>query len=460
MTENIINTLIRAKYPDSIKVVNEEKFLVSMPISTDDNFGVAKFRTEYFTIEDGIVKLSDSVIAALNKANTAYQLPSTGIPEDDLTTDVQAKLSRAEIALTGVTAGFGITVLDIDSEGMVSLNLDDSYIKGTLSQSNKLVTEDQIIPTGGIPESDLSASVRAKLNQSLKVLISPADWGALTNPDMNTIYFVGPYGTDPDIYYQEYMCINDNPLTWEMIGSTGAIDLSNYFTKAEINALLAQIDADKLDKVSTTNTKARVYIINPDGSQSTAEMIDQINSNFQQAGKVPVYRDNGQLYALGGRLATIGEVNSVGQPYNFVIEYPLFYGSCYLPMAHLAIYFRYNQWTELTVHFHIQDVYFSYLGTPHLVIKFDAPITNIGYFLIYGGQIYNTDEYDELPSTWLNIFPRNAITPIYLVPYGGSTTEMDFKIMYFDSTDGTFKNLGSTFAGINTDSYDYNVGGV
>lgn len=53
--------------------------------------------------------------------------------------------------------------------------------------------------------------------------------------DAHTIYFMASASSQTGNVYDEWMYINNN---WEQVGST-AIDLSNYYTKSETNALVA-----------------------------------------------------------------------------------------------------------------------------------------------------------------------------------------------------------------------------
>ena len=55
-----------------------------------------------------------------------------------------------------------------------------------------------------------------------------------TNIDTHTIYLVPKEGSTQDIY-NEYLYVNNN---WELLGTT-EIDLTNYYTKTEVNTLLA-----------------------------------------------------------------------------------------------------------------------------------------------------------------------------------------------------------------------------
>lgn len=55
------------------------------------------------------------------------------------------------------------------------------------------------------------------------------------NPDDHTIYFVPKDVYEPENGYDEYIYVNNE---WELIGST-SVDLSNYYTKTEVDNAIA-----------------------------------------------------------------------------------------------------------------------------------------------------------------------------------------------------------------------------
>lgn len=79
---------------------------------------------------------------ARNTANGKYSKPQSGIPEDDLSDDVKAKLNAS--------GGSTLTETDISAMG---------FTKNTGNYSK---------PSSGIPESDLSDEIKSKLNSNLR----------------------------------------------------------------------------------------------------------------------------------------------------------------------------------------------------------------------------------------------------------------------------------------------------
>ena len=71
-----------------------------------------------------------------------------------------------------------------------------------------------------------------------------------TTGDAHTIYFIASSSSQTGNVYDEYMYINSN---WEQVGST-AVDLSNYYTKSEVDtALSAKADEADLADYATWN---------------------------------------------------------------------------------------------------------------------------------------------------------------------------------------------------------------
>ena len=72
------------------------------------------------------------------------------------------------------------------------------------------------------------------------------------NISTSTIYFVPAADPSASNYYDEYINLDGTPQGWELIGTT-AIDLTDYYTKGEVNALLATINGN----VTTLDTQLK-----------------------------------------------------------------------------------------------------------------------------------------------------------------------------------------------------------
>ena len=72
------------------------------------------------------------------------------------------------------------------------------------------------------------------------------------NISTSTIYFVPASDPSASNYYDEYINLDGTTQGWELIGTT-AIDLTDYYTKGEVNALLATINGN----VTTLDTQLK-----------------------------------------------------------------------------------------------------------------------------------------------------------------------------------------------------------
>ena len=77
--------------------------------------------------------------------------------------------------------------------------------------------------------------------------------------DPSAVYLLGPMGTAPDQYYEEWVYVQkaDESWMWEKLGDTDSVDLSGY-----------------LEKQTGSTTYAKVYAKNADGTQG---MLDVVN---------------------------------------------------------------------------------------------------------------------------------------------------------------------------------------
>lgn len=187
------------------------------------DWGFTKNTGDYTKPEDGI-PLSDldaEVQSSLEKADTAYQLPSGGVPYDELSQSVQDSLDKADTAYqkppTGIPASDIASGVIPDVSNFITRNVNDLvnyYLKS---------------------ETYTKAEVQgliAAINQ-FHYEIYPST-SAVTNPQGNVLYLIGPTGTGDD-KYEEYVYANNS---WVKIGDT-SIDLSGYVTTQALNAALA-----------------------------------------------------------------------------------------------------------------------------------------------------------------------------------------------------------------------------
>lgn len=101
--------------------------------------------------------LSSAAQASLGNADTAYQKPSAGIPDSDLTSSVQGSLEKADNALQPT---------DIDSTLTATGKAADAKAAGDA------ISAKYTKPSGGIPDTDMTSAVRASLGRADSALQS------------------------------------------------------------------------------------------------------------------------------------------------------------------------------------------------------------------------------------------------------------------------------------------------
>ena len=116
--------------------------------------------------------------------------------------------------------------------------------------------------------------VRAHLTHYVEVDTLPTG----DDIDPSAVYLLGPMGTAPDQYYEEWVYVQkaDESWVWEKLGDTDSVDLSGY-----------------LEKVTGTTTNQQAYIKKPDGTQGMIDInpagVDAVN------GRLAMYGTSGRL---------------------------------------------------------------------------------------------------------------------------------------------------------------------
>ena len=95
--------------------------------------------------------------------------------------------------------------------------------------------------------------VRAHLTHYVEVDTLPTG----DDIDPSAVYLLGPMGTAPDQYYEEWVYVQkaDESWVWEKLGDTDSVDLSGY-----------------LEKATNVTTYPQVYVKNADGTQTRYDM--------------------------------------------------------------------------------------------------------------------------------------------------------------------------------------------
>lgn len=266
-----LSVLIQAAEPANYKLNYDEHYMISVPFATTSTPGIASFDGDYFKVVNGVVSLSDEYagelsniiedIGDLQEGKLDKIIPgSYGTYVYTVRTDILDGVVNSAILITSAASPNTIVVRNANGRIKIANGV----------YSDEAVTLSQLVAaTTDIQETALSLDVRAKLNKAIsRVGISPEDWKTLpvADRDINTWYFVGPYGAAPNQYFVEYVYFVKNGVgAWEALGSTLAVDLSDYFTKSEINTLLAG--------------KANIDGVYSGMSVGHADIADQINTD-------------------------------------------------------------------------------------------------------------------------------------------------------------------------------------
>lgn len=150
---------------------------------------------------------------------------------------------------------------------------------------------------GGAQIDDTSVSTKTTWSSS-KIVSELADAGfdieIVTElpsvGDPHTIYFIASSSSQTGNVYDEYMYINDN---WEQVGST-AVDLSNYYTKSEIDTSVGNALALKQDTLTAgTNITIQNNVISATGGADVVELTQDEYDALPTASK-----NNGKIYSI------------------------------------------------------------------------------------------------------------------------------------------------------------------
>ena len=171
-----------------------------------------------------------------------------GLSENDFTNTLKSKLDHIENgAEVNVQSDFGQTNSSADDfiknkpTKLSDFDNDEGFIDNTV---NNLVNYYKKA------ETYTQAEVNALIGSIVTISILVVQELPVTGEN-NIIYLVPVEDPNPNNIYEEYIYVNNS---WEMIGTT-AVDLSNYYTKAETdNLLLAKANSSDLSTVATSGS--------------------------------------------------------------------------------------------------------------------------------------------------------------------------------------------------------------
>lgn len=252
----------------------------------------------------GDVVLDASDVGALPDTTTAadlgaYVKPDTGVPKTDLSAAVQASLDKADSALqsapvTSVNTKTGDVVLTASDVG--------AYAK----------------PSGGIPKTDLTASVQTSLNKADTALqsapvtsvnsktgavsLSASDVGAL--PSTYTAPVTSVDGKTGDVQIMpsggtagQVLTKTASGTAWQTVSGGGAVDSVNGQTGTVV------LDAEDVGALPDTTTAADLgAYVKPSGGIPKSDLASAVQTSLGKADtalqSAPVTSVNGQTGAV------------------------------------------------------------------------------------------------------------------------------------------------------------------
>lgn len=215
--------------------------------------------------------MATAVQNLLNLAGSAYQKPVTGIPLTDLTASVQAAINAASQASADIAAERAAREQAVSDEASARIDA-DATLRALIQQvTNSLIN--YYLKSETYSRSEVNALINAIRQFQYKVV------DALPTASADTVGFVYLIpSTNPKTknVKEEYITISEESggqttYSWEHIGSTN-IDLSGYYTSAQVDALLANYSTTQQMNQAITNalntalasyyTKAQVDAMN------------------------------------------------------------------------------------------------------------------------------------------------------------------------------------------------------
>lgn len=228
-------------------------------------------------ITSGKVSIYDGYQA---KIDAKYTKPTDGIPKDDLASDVQTSLGKANTALqthqtitTGSANGtIAVGGTDVHVKGLGSLAYKNSLTKSDVGLGNVVNAGQDSTPTANSANYVTSGGVKNYVDAAIsgvsqfqyEVVASLPTASAST---MGKIYLVA-HSHSSDDGYDEYITLESGTTTktysWEKIGNTD-IDLSNY-----VNSLSGTANNGVVTNITKSGNALTVTSSNLSGTQTAS----------------------------------------------------------------------------------------------------------------------------------------------------------------------------------------------
>lgn len=234
---------------------------------------IAKALTSYQKPANGVPAsdLTAAVQNLLNAAGSAYQKPVTGIPLTDLTASVQAAINAASQASADIAAERAAREQAMSGEASARIDA-DATLRALIQQVNNSLIN-YYLKSETYSRSEVNALINVIRQFQYKVVDVLPTASADT---VGFVYLIPSANPKTRNVKEEYITISEESgdqttYSWEHIGSTN-IDLSGYYTSAQVDALLANYSTTQQMNQAITNalntalasyyTKAQVDALN------------------------------------------------------------------------------------------------------------------------------------------------------------------------------------------------------
>ena len=213
---------------------------------------------------------------------------------------------------------FNGETIDIPQEYVGSVNINNNTITFTDAQNNVMTytaptllseftndsgfidnTVNNLVNYYTQSETYTRAEVLALVADIPKFSVQIVSTLPTENISTTTIYLLAVTDADENNYYEEYLYANNK---WELIGTT-KIDLSNYYTKAEVDTIVQEAvgNVKVPDNISTTDTDQAIT------GTKTFNKINLVGEDL-----VPVYEDREQTLNYEYTVENIPSTNAYG----------------------------------------------------------------------------------------------------------------------------------------------------
>lgn len=186
-----------------------------------------------------------------------YQKPSSGIPDTDLSSDVQTSLGKADTAYQKPSGG-------IPSSDM------ESAVQTSLGKANSAYQK----PSGGIPSTDMASAVQTSLGKADTALQAHQDISGKENTS-NKVTSISSSSTDTQ--YPSAKCVYD---------AIGDVESAYHKPSGGIPS------TDMTDEVQTSLGKADSAYQKPSGGIPNTDLSSAVQSTLGLIGSLGLYVDS------------------------------------------------------------------------------------------------------------------------------------------------------------------------